>query len=121
MSIASAAQAARVFAEPPSLSSAPSSSSATPPPPLLFNTFRQSVDLVKALELSKRPVPPELQAMAEAYFKKKLGGSIKVGDDSTGLTMKGHGSGFGGKGYKFDEDEQRKFSAVSVSERKLTF
>lgn len=61
---------------------------------------RYAVDLVKALKESGRPVPQDLQAMAES-FKQKL----KDG------TVQGHASGFGGSGFKFSLDEESKTKA----------
>jgi ATP-dependent RNA helicase DDX46/PRP5 len=59
---------------------------------------RFAPDLMKALTASKSPVPPELQALTEGLQKKK----------TEGQSVQTHGSGFGGKGFKFDETEEAK-------------
>ncbi|QDZ22735.1 DEAD-box ATP-dependent RNA helicase [Chloropicon primus] len=58
-------------------------------------------DLVKALKESGKEVPYALQEMADD-FKKKL---------KEGL-VQGHGSGFGGSGFKFNEEEEQNQKAV---------
>ncbi len=54
-------------------------------------------DLVKAAEQSGTPVPEQLKKLSEDYLAKQKAG-----------TAASHGSGFGGKGFKFDEKEQAK-------------
>ncbi|CAK6957311.1 probable ATP-dependent RNA helicase DDX46 [Scomber scombrus] len=56
---------------------------------------RYAGDIIKALELSGSPVPPELE---------KLWGSFKDQQKAEGKTIKSS-SGFSGKGFKFDETE----------------
>jgi len=63
-----------------------------------------AVFLVKAFEQSSSAVPADLKAMAENFQKKK----------DSGQYVKMLGSGFVGKGYKFDESDQKKL----VEERK---
>jgi len=66
-------------------------------------------DLVKALETSKRPVPKDLRAIVnEIKAAKKKGEKVK-----------NHGSGFGGKGFKFDEEEQSKLKEAQLRSKKL--
>lgn len=65
------------------------------------NTFitqeqaRNAVDIMRAFELSESPVPPELQKLWDDY---------KETAKAEGITVKAR-SGFGGKGFKFDEME----------------
>uniref|UniRef100_A0A668AGD7 Probable ATP-dependent RNA helicase DDX46 n=1 Tax=Myripristis murdjan TaxID=586833 RepID=A0A668AGD7_9TELE len=56
---------------------------------------RYAGDIIKALELSGSPVPPELE---------QLWGSFKDQQKAEGKTIKSS-SGFSGKGFKFDETE----------------
>ncbi|ESQ49111.1 hypothetical protein EUTSA_v10022167mg, partial [Eutrema salsugineum] len=52
-------------------------------------------DLVKALELSEQPVPGCLKAIADGFMAK-----VKQGIE------KAHGSGYGGSGFKFNEEDE---------------
>ncbi|KAL1193886.1 DEAD-box ATP-dependent RNA helicase 42 [Cardamine amara subsp. amara] len=52
-------------------------------------------DLVKALELSEQPVPDDLKAVADGFMAK-----VKQGIE------KAHGTGYGGSGFKFNEEEK---------------
>lgn len=56
---------------------------------------RYAGDLTRALELSGAEVPPELSQLWERY---------KAQQEADGKKAKG-GSGFSGKGYKFDDTE----------------
>lgn len=58
-------------------------------------------DLVKALKESHQTIPEDLQALATTFWQKKKAG-----------TVEGHGSGFGGSGYKFDDEEDEKTRAA---------
>ncbi|EES14464.1 DEAD-box ATP-dependent RNA helicase 42 [Sorghum bicolor] len=62
---------------------------------------RYAPDLVKALELSEQTVPDDLKALADRFMAK-----VKQGTERT------HGTGYGGSGFKFneEEDEARKFT-----------
>eukprot|EP00002_Diphylleia_rotans_P037171 TRINITY_DN827_c0_g3_i4.p1 TRINITY_DN827_c0_g3~~TRINITY_DN827_c0_g3_i4.p1 ORF type:complete len:916 (-),score=215.95 TRINITY_DN827_c0_g3_i4:105-2852(-) len=51
-------------------------------------------DLVTALEQSNTAVPEDLKKLSEAFLDKKKQGLVKA-----------HSSGYGGKGFKFDEEE----------------
>ena len=51
-------------------------------------------DLVKALELSEQTVPEDLKALADRFMAK-----VKQG------TERAHGTGYGGSGFKFNEEE----------------
>lgn len=72
--------------------------------------YRYSVDIIKALKLTNNPVPPELQALNDAY---------EIKQQMEGKKAKG-GSGFSGKGYKFDEaeaqlaNERKKFQKAAL-------
>ena len=55
---------------------------------------RYALDLVKALELSEEAVPKDLKALADGFTAKVNQGTEAV-----------HGSGYGGSGFKFNEDE----------------
>ncbi|TNN39441.1 putative ATP-dependent RNA helicase DDX46 [Liparis tanakae] len=57
---------------------------------------RYSGDIIKALELSCSPVPPELE---------KLWAGYKDQQKAEGKVIKSSSSGFSGKGFKFDETE----------------
>eukprot|EP00960_Hanusia_phi_P005869 169897-Hanusia_phi.AAC.3 len=64
-------------------------------------------DLVRALTLSNRPVPKDLREIVnEIKAEKKKGNKMAKG------------SGFGGKGYKFDETEQAKMKEAAAKQRK---
>ena len=52
-------------------------------------------DLVKALNESRAPIPADLAALADGFDRKRKAGLVKA-----------HGSGFGGTGYKFNEEEE---------------
>ena len=54
-----------------------------------------AVELVRGLKESKQVVPQDLEAMAVEWLKKRKSGQVKWGV-----------SGFGGKGYRFDEVEE---------------
>lgn len=56
---------------------------------------RFSPELVKALTHSGQPVPPELQALADAFARKRAEGKVKYG-----------ASGFGGKSFGFSGEER---------------
>ncbi|XP_068653685.1 DEAD-box ATP-dependent RNA helicase 42-like [Aristolochia californica] len=55
---------------------------------------RYAPDLVKALELSDQAVPDDLKALADGFMAK-----VKQG------TEQAHGTGYGGSGFKFNEEE----------------
>ncbi len=57
---------------------------------------RYAPDLVKALEASEIAVPESLQKLVESYSAKKTSGQM----------VAVHGSGYGGKGFKFDASEE---------------
>jgi len=52
-------------------------------------------DVVKALRESKQTIPSDLQAMSDAFSKKRESGLAQA-----------HGSGYGGSGFKFDSSEE---------------
>lgn len=56
---------------------------------------RYTADVIKALELSGNPIPEDLQKMFDEY---------KAKQEAEGKKVRG-GSGFSGKGFKFDEAE----------------
>lgn len=56
---------------------------------------RYSADVIKALELSGNPIPEDLQKLFDEY---------KARQEAEGKKVRG-GSGFSGKGFKFDEAE----------------
>ncbi|KAL6755104.1 P-loop containing nucleoside triphosphate hydrolase protein, partial [Haematococcus lacustris] len=58
-------------------------------------------DLVKALKESGAPVPQDLQEMADGFIGKRKAGLVA-----------GHGSGYGGSGFKFDAGEADKVKAI---------
>lgn len=66
-------------------------------------------DIIKAMENSNAPVPEPLQKLGHAYYEKK----------NSGTQVEGHGSGYGGKGFKFDvseelkKQEERKLAAIA--------
>mmetsp|Transcript_27558 Transcript_27558/g.38040 ORF Transcript_27558/g.38040 Transcript_27558/m.38040 type:complete len:531 (-) Transcript_27558:118-1710(-) len=60
-------------------------------------------DLVRALTESSRPVPADLQQIAQAFEAKRKEGLVQT-----------HGSGYGGTGFKFDSEE----AAEKKAERK---
>ncbi|WOL15711.1 hypothetical protein Cni_G24492 [Canna indica] len=55
---------------------------------------RYAPDLVKALELSEQAVPADLKALADGFMAKVNQG-----------TEQAHGTGYGGSGFKFNEEE----------------
>ncbi|OVA05854.1 Helicase [Macleaya cordata] len=55
---------------------------------------RYAPDLVKALELSEQGVPEDLKALADGFMAK-----VNQGHEQA------HGGGYGGSGFKFNEDE----------------
>lgn len=71
---------------------------------------RYSGDIIKGLELAGHEVPPELQSVWESYKSKQ---------EAEGKKVKG-GSGFSGKGFKFDEaeaqlaNERKKFQKAAL-------
>jgi len=65
-------------------------------------------DMVRALTSSGRPVPKDLRAIANSIKEEKKKGN-KVAK----------GSGFGGKGFKFDEAEQAKLKEAAARNRKM--
>ena len=52
-------------------------------------------DLVRALRESGQPVPQDLQALADEFVERRKAGLVQ-----------GHGSGYGGSGFKFDKSEE---------------
>eukprot|EP00898_Chlorokybus_atmophyticus_P003656 jgi/Chlat1/4291/Chrsp29S04385 len=56
---------------------------------------RYAPDLVQALELSGASVPEDLKKIADEFDKKRQAGLVHA-----------HGSGYGGSGFKFDEQEE---------------
>eukprot|EP00850_Spirogloea_muscicola_P002273 SM000008S22362 [mRNA] locus=s8:1237126:1241861:- [translate_table: standard] len=52
-------------------------------------------DLLRALELSGQPIPEDLKAMADTFMEKVKGGTEQM-----------HSSGYGGSGFKFNEEEE---------------
>lgn len=65
---------------------------------------RYAGDVIRALELSGTPVPPDLQTLWNDY---------KAAQEAEGKTVH-TGGGFSGKGFKFDEQE---FNAVKESKK----
>ena len=65
-------------------------------------------DLVKALTMSKRPVPKDLRAL-----NNEIKAARKAGE------KKQHSSGFGGKGFKFDEDEAKRRRETEKKNQRL--
>ncbi|KAF8072380.1 RH42 [Scenedesmus sp. PABB004] len=68
---------------------------------------RYAPDLVKALRESGAAVPQDLQALADSFTAKRKAGLVQ-----------GHGSGFGGSGFKFDKDEDSLVKAARKSKAK---
>lgn len=56
---------------------------------------RYAPDLVKALRESKAPVPSDLLALAQSFEAKRKAGTVQA-----------HGSGYGGSGFKFNNQEE---------------
>jgi ATP-dependent RNA helicase DDX46/PRP5 len=69
---------------------------------------RFAPDLAKALTNAGTAVPAELQKLAEQYEAKKAAG-----------TAKKHGSGFGGHGFQFNDEEARKKKDNAILQAKL--
>lgn len=69
---------------------------------------RYAPDLVKALKESKAAVPQDLQALADSFAAKRNAGLVQ-----------GHGSGYGGSGFKFDKEEDNKVKAARKSKAKV--
>jgi ATP-dependent RNA helicase DDX46/PRP5 len=63
--------------------------------------------LVKALTNSQTPVPADLQALADAFNKKRAEGKVKHGA----------GSGFGGKSFGFSGEEREGVKASKMQKR----
>ncbi|KAL9358312.1 hypothetical protein Peur_051565 [Populus x canadensis] len=66
---------------------------------------RYAPDLVKALELSEQVVPQDLKALADGFM-------VKV---NQGLEQ-AHGTGYGGSGFKFNEEEDEKRMAAKKAQ-----
>ncbi|KAM1324189.1 hypothetical protein PS2_044977 [Malus domestica] len=64
-------------------------------------------DLVKALELSEQAVPDDLKSIADGFMAK-----IKQGLEQA------HGTGYGGSGYKFNEEEDEARKAAKKAQAK---
>uniref|UniRef100_A0A1J3G9V7 RNA helicase n=1 Tax=Noccaea caerulescens TaxID=107243 RepID=A0A1J3G9V7_NOCCA len=64
-------------------------------------------DLVKALELSEQPVPDDLKAIADGFMSK-----VKQGLEQA------HGTGYGGSGFKFNEEEEEVRKAAKKAQLK---
>jgi hypothetical protein len=63
---------------------------------------------VKALKESSATVPQDLQQLAEVFASKKKQGLVQ-----------GHGSGYGGSGFKFDKAEDAKIKQARKSKAKV--
>lgn len=68
---------------------------------------RYAPDLVKALELSEQVVPDDLKAVADSFMAKWNQGLVQ-----------GHGSGYGGSGFKFNEEEDEVRRAAKKAQAK---
>jgi ATP-dependent RNA helicase DDX46/PRP5 len=66
---------------------------------------RYAPDLVKALELSEQPVPEDLKKLADDFMAK-----VKQGSEQA------HGSGYGGSGFKFNEEEDEALKAAKKAQ-----
>ncbi|KAJ0257495.1 DEAD-box ATP-dependent RNA helicase 42 [Hirschfeldia incana] len=64
-------------------------------------------DLVKALELSEQPIPDDLKAIADGFMTK-----VRQG------TEQAHGTGYGGSGFKFNEEEEEVRKAAKKAQAK---
>ncbi|CAH2036683.1 unnamed protein product [Thlaspi arvense] len=64
-------------------------------------------DLVKALELSEQPVPDDVKAIADGFMAK-----VKQGIEQA------HGTGYGGSGFKFNEEEEEVRKAAKKAQAK---
>uniref|UniRef100_A0A803MFQ7 RNA helicase n=1 Tax=Chenopodium quinoa TaxID=63459 RepID=A0A803MFQ7_CHEQI len=68
---------------------------------------RYAPDLVKALELSEQPLPQDLKALADGFLAK-----VRQGLEQA------HGTGYGGSGFKFDEQEDEARKAAKKAQAK---
>lgn len=68
---------------------------------------RYAPDLVKALELSEQVVPDDLKALADAFMAKVNQGLEQA-----------HGTGYGGSGFKFNEEEDEVRRAAKKAQAK---
>uniref|UniRef100_A0A251INW9 RNA helicase n=1 Tax=Manihot esculenta TaxID=3983 RepID=A0A251INW9_MANES len=68
---------------------------------------RYAPDLVKALELSEQVVPEDLKALADGFMAKVNQGLEQA-----------HGTGYGGSGFKFNEEEDEKRIAAKKAQAK---
>jgi len=68
-----------------------------------------AVDIVKALELSSSPVPSDLKQLAEGFLEKR----------KTGQAVNVAGSGYGGKGFQFNEAEEKRKEEERRRQRKV--
>lgn len=68
---------------------------------------RYSPDLVKALELSEQVVPDDLKALADGFMAKVNQGLEQA-----------HGTGYGGSGFKFNEEEDEVRRAAKKAQAK---
>lgn len=68
---------------------------------------RYAPDLVKALQLSEQSVPQDLRALADGFMAK-----VKEGLEQA------HGTGYGGSGFKFDEQEDEARKAAKKAQAK---
>ena len=68
---------------------------------------RYAPDLVKALELSKQAVPDDLKAVADSFMAKVNQGLEQA-----------HGTGYGGSGFKFNEEEDEVRRAAKKAQAK---
>ncbi|WCJ44773.1 Pre-mRNA-processing ATP-dependent RNA helicase PRP5 [Euphorbia peplus] len=68
---------------------------------------RYAPDLVKALELSEQVVPGDLKALADGFMAKVNQGLEQA-----------HGTGYGGSGFKFNEEENEKRMAAKKAQAK---
>ncbi|KAK2973326.1 hypothetical protein RJ640_027969 [Escallonia rubra] len=68
---------------------------------------RYAPDLVKALELSEQVVPDDLKAVADAFMAKVNQGLEQA-----------HGTGYGGSGFKFNEEEDEVRRAAKKAQAK---
>lgn len=66
---------------------------------------RYAPDLLKALELSEQPIPEDLKKLADDFMLK-----VKQGSEQA------HGSGYGGSGFKFNEEEDEALKAVKKAQ-----
>jgi ATP-dependent RNA helicase DDX46/PRP5 len=68
---------------------------------------RYAPDLVKALQLSEQAVPEDLKKLADEFMAKVHQG-----------TEQAHGSGYGGSGFKFNEEEDEAMRAAKKAQAK---